>query len=556
MTLPVRNSAILLVDDEPGVTSALRRLLAPEGYKLFQAANAEEGLAVLQWEPVDVVISDMRMPGQNGAEFFEHVAARWPETVRILLTGYADMDSTVAAVNRGHIHAYITKPWDSEQVKRMVADALERKHQRELHRRLDAFQRIRRAEHAVQNDGGMHELLQRIVADAVALTGAVRGAVVLFQEGQPLLTTVQDWDEKQVCALVEGSVLPDGVISHCLTIINDVTQGILFLAPPPDSGFSEEQRLILAAYAAEAEHVIERGLLLESLHENNRLLRREMEEHRTALTQLQEAHTQLLQSEKMAAIGQLAAGVAHEINNPVGYVNSNLGTLRGYVESLFTMLDAYGDAKLADEQQATRLAELRKKLELDYLKQDALELLDETQDGVQRVRRIVQDLKDFSHVDEAKWQWADLHKGLDSTLNIVWNELKYKAEVIKEYGALPEVECIASQLNQVFMNLLVNAAHAIEERGTITLRTGHDGDTVWVQVADTGKGIPPENMQRIFEPFFTTKPVGKGTGLGLSLSYGIVKRHGGTLGVESRVGTGTTFTLRVPVRQPEAGAVD
>jgi signal transduction histidine kinase len=540
------------VDDEPGVTSALRRLLAPAGYRLFQAANAEEGLAVLQWEPVDVVISDMRMPGQNGAEFFEHVAARWPETVRILLTGYADMDSTVAAVNRGHIHAYITKPWDSEQVKRMVADALERKRQRELHRRLDAFQRIRKAEHDLQREGGVGELLRHIVADAVSLTGAARGAVVLFQEGQPLRTTVQDWDEKQVCALVEGGVLPDGVISHCLTIINDVTQGILFLAPPPNSGFSEERRLILASYAAEAEHVIERGLLLESLHENNRLLRSEMEEHRTALKQLQEAHTQLLQSEKMAAIGQLAAGVAHEINNPVGYVNSNLGTLRGYVENLFMMLDAYAEVVIVDEQQAAKIVALKKELELEYLRQDAVELLEETQEGVQRVRRIVQDLKDFSHVDETKWQMADLHKGLDSTLNIVWNELKYKAEVIKEYGALPEVECIASQLNQVFMNLLVNAAHAIEERGTITLRTGHDGDTVWVQVADTGKGIPPENMQRIFEPFFTTKPVGKGTGLGLSLSYGIVKRHGGTLGVESQVGVGATFTLRVPVRQPEA----
>jgi signal transduction histidine kinase len=178
----------------------------------------------------------------------------------------------------------------------------------------------------------------------------------------------------------------------------------------------------------------------------------------------------------------------------------------------------------------------------------------ETKDGVARVAKIVQDLKDFSHVDEAEWQWADLHKGLDSTLNVVWNELKYKAEVVKEYGELPVVECLPFQINQVFMNLLVNAAHAIEERGTITLRTGTAGDEVWIEVADTGSGIPPENLGRIFDPFFTTKPVGKGTGLGLSLSYGIMQKHHGRIEVTSEPGRGTTFRIVLPGRQPQTGA--
>jgi signal transduction histidine kinase len=169
------------------------------------------------------------------------------------------------------------------------------------------------------------------------------------------------------------------------------------------------------------------------------------------------------------------------------------------------------------------------------------------------VKNIVQDLKDFSHVDEAEWQWSDLHHGLDSTLNIVWNELKYKAEVVKEYGAPPEIECIPSQLNQVFMNLLVNAAHAIENRGTITIRTGHDGDGAWVEITDDGKGIAPEHLERIFDPFFTTKPVGKGTGLGLSLSYGIVKKHKGRIEVDSRPGMGARFRVWLPVRQGEKG---
>ncbi|MEW5944004.1 MAG: ATP-binding protein, partial [Pseudomonadota bacterium] len=177
-------------------------------------------------------------------------------------------------------------------------------------------------------------------------------------------------------------------------------------------------------------------------------------------------------------------------------------------------------------------------------------LMSESKEGISRVKQIVQNLKDFSHVGaEDEWQWADLHKGLDSTLNIVWNELKYKAEVVKEYGNLPEVECLPSQLNQVFMNLLVNAGHAIEERGVITIRTGVEGEQVWVEIADTGKGIAPEHLSKIFDPFFTTKPVGKGTGLGLSLSYSIVQKHQGRIEVHSEVGKGAAFRVWLPQRR-------
>jgi signal transduction histidine kinase len=176
--------------------------------------------------------------------------------------------------------------------------------------------------------------------------------------------------------------------------------------------------------------------------------------------------------------------------------------------------------------------------------------MSESREGIKRVRKIVQDLKDFSRVDaDRDWELADLHTGLDSTLNIVSNEIKYKADVVKEYGELPLVECLLSELNQVFMNLLMNASHAIEgARGRIVLRTGTAGDEVWVEVSDTGGGIAPENLGRIFDPFFTTKPVGKGTGLGLSLSYGIVKKHHGRFDVRSTVGQGTTFRMTIPVR--------
>ncbi len=281
-------------------------------------------------------------------------------------------------------------------------------------------------------------------------------------------------------------------------------------------------------------------------------LKRQYQQLEALHRQLQEAQGQLLQSEKLASIGQLAAGVAHEINNPIGYVHSNLGSLENYIRDLFSIIEVYeaAERKLAAETEAcAEVAEIRRRLDLPYLKEDIPVLMNESREGITRVRKIVQDLKDFSRLDSSPdWQKADLHRGLDSTLNIVQNEIKYRAEVVRDYGDIPEVECLPSQLNQVFMNLLVNAAHAIEgPRGTITVRTGCSGDDVWVEVSDTGKGIPEDVLVRIFDPFFTTKPVGQGTGLGLSLAYGIVQKHNGRIEVSSEVGKGTTFRITLPV---------
>jgi two-component system NtrC family sensor kinase len=268
---------------------------------------------------------------------------------------------------------------------------------------------------------------------------------------------------------------------------------------------------------------------------------------------LEAAQNQLLQSEKMATIGQLAAGVAHEINNPVSFVNSNLGALQRHTDGMLKLLAAYAcvESSLAQEALAD-IEQLKQEIDVAYLSDDIGELLAESLDGLQRVKRIVQDLKDFSHVDESERQWADLEAGIESTLRVVWNELKYKAEVVKEFSGIPPIECLPSQLNQVFMNLLVNASHAIGEHGRITIRTGQDAATVWVEVEDNGSGIEQQHLGRIFEPFFTTKPVGKGTGLGLSLSYGIVQKHGGSITVSSERGRGTLFRVVLPKSAPGA----
>ncbi len=258
---------------------------------------------------------------------------------------------------------------------------------------------------------------------------------------------------------------------------------------------------------------------------------------------LSTTQSQLLQSEKMASIGQLAAGVAHEINNPIGFVNSNLGTLERYITDLNRVLAAY------ERNEAAEIAGIKHEIDLPYLLSDIPCLLKESQDGLARVKRIIQDLRDFSHVDESTWQRANLEQGLERTLNVAWNEIKYKAEVKKEFAGLPEVMCMPSQLDQVFLNLLINAAQAIPETGTITLRTGVDGAQVWIEIADTGKGIPAEHLGQIFDPFFTTKPVGQGTGLGLSVSYGIVQKHRGHIEVKSEVGKGTAMRIYLPIEQ-------
>lgn len=284
--------------------------------------------------------------------------------------------------------------------------------------------------------------------------------------------------------------------------------------------------------------------------EENKKLERALIEVRENHQQLKDVHIQLVQAEKMASVGQLAAGIAHEINNPLAFVSSNMGTLRKYVDRILSIMKHYEnviDKTIVDEAALTTLDQLKKKLQFEFVCDDLKNVLSDSDEGLNRVRNIVVDLLGFSRAGVDSIEKADINKALESTLNIANHELKYKATVIKDFADLPLVECMPSRLNQVFINLILNAAHALEVNGEIQIRTRKSNRYVVISIIDNGCGIAPENMNRIFEPFFTTKGVGKGTGMGLSLSYSIIEKHGGSIDVESEVGKGTCFNINLPI---------
>lgn len=267
--------------------------------------------------------------------------------------------------------------------------------------------------------------------------------------------------------------------------------------------------------------------------------------------QLKESQARIIQQEKMASIGQLAAGVAHEINNPMGYITSNMNSLWKYAEKLAQFIEIQEQTieMCADEATKASIVELKRQIKLDFVMKDFRELITESLEGSKRVSKIVQDLKSFSRAESIDPVSSDLNECIKRTINVVKNEIKYVAELDLQLGDIPLVVCHPQQISQVIMNLLVNAAHAIAEKGVITLVTCHDDTSVNIIIQDTGSGIPPENIEKIFEPFFTTKEAGKGTGLGLAISNDIIRKHGGDLTVNSEVGKGTAFTVRLPINQ-------
>ena len=387
--------SILVVDDEKNNVELLHEVLHHE-YEVHKAYNANEALDILKAKNIDLIISDQRMPGTSGVELFSKVAECCPRVGKVLLTGHHDDETLIDAVNVGSIDRYITKPFKSNSLMKIVVEVLNKREQRAV----------------------------------------------------------------------------------------------------------EERKNI---------------------------------------------ESQLAFTAKMASLGDLVAGTAHELNNPLGFIHANLGNLDKFFRKILSLIETCDNADIPEKAKGIIDAK-KEEIKYDYLKGRILEMIDRSRDGSERMKEIISDLKAFARQDALKAAEADINKSIDTTLHIIHNEHKNRIEISKQYGPLPLVTCYISKLNQVFLNLLVNACHSIEDKGKITIKTSTEAGNVIIKISDTGGGMSEEVREKIFEPFFTTKEEGKGTGLGLSISKGIIEKHKGTISLESTPGKGTTFTIQIPIK--------
>jgi two-component system, NtrC family, sensor kinase len=404
---------ILIVDDSATVRKSFSRLLCLR-YDCYEAQNVTEAFEQLKKRPIDLVITDVIMPGLSGVELLRKVMDIYPHTAVIVVSGVDRPQRALDAVRLGAFD-YLIKPCDPDVLELTVNRALERRS---------------------------------------LLMNAVKYKADLEARNEELV-----------------------------------------------QGKAELQRL----------------------------------------------QAQIVQNEKMASLGQLAAGIAHEINNPVGFVYGNLDLLNECVNDILKLVKFYDDAELPINT-ANGAAYLKEQINYETTVDDLTGIIADCRNGVERVRDIVQNLRTFSRLDEAEFKNTEIHEGIDSTIRLLSRYFSGgNIRLVREYGDVPAFEAFSAQLNQVWMNLLVNAAQSIgADYGEVRITTKADEESICVAVTDTGGGIDNINLTRIFDPFFTTKPVGEGSGLGLSIAFGIVERHGGRIDVKTELGKGTTFTVSLP----------
>jgi two-component system NtrC family sensor kinase len=564
---------ILIVEDDFISRNILKKVLAEMGQSVIDAENGEKGWEILKSKKIRLIISDWMMPGMNGLELCKKIRSEpFKEYVYVIMLTAKDRRADLMEVFSAGADDYIPKPFDPEELRARVMTGLRIIDLEERHNNL--------AQTLIESRNKL-----RIVIDSL------KEEIVSLDRDMRIVSVNRAFADKHQCNPRElvGKDCNDQMLAACdflrnegirtlmaevfdkaagqktmFTSTNDQGQPVfrqIQCMPVQDDGGKVIQVVVVS------QDVTEERRKTEEIHNlNERLLatsakiEAQNEELKNTLKRLEDTQAHMIQSEKMASIGQLAAGVAHEINNPTGFVSSNLKTLLDYQQDIAELIEKYhaftyslkNNGKLGSisnviQASIQELKTFEDDIDIQYIMEDITDLIGDCREGTDRIKKIVLDLKDFAHPGEDKIQSLDINTGLESTLNVVNNEIKYKATVKKEFGDIPEIKGFPQQLNQVFMNILVNAAQAIEKKGEIVIRTSRVDDKVEVKISDTGSGIAEENLQKIFDPFFTTKDVGKGTGLGMNIAYNIVKKHQGTIAVDSQIGKGTTFTIMLPV---------
>lgn len=586
---------ILLVDDDEDDFLIVRSLLSKvEGQfqHLTWSSSYDAALEAMQKKAYDVYLVDYRLGARDGLSLLREAREQGCREPMILLTGQGGHRIDLEAMRAGAADYLVKGEIDASMLERSIRYAVERAHTLETlsrqtaklaasNRELEEKDRLLAAYHQIGrvtlSSLDLDEVLDNLATHIVEV-GIFRSIMIALvnekakqveivrsfvrQNGPKVMTSKSDiiglcygLGDENITAevartgqmqIVEGwDTRFDSKVDTPKTCKNKVSFFI-----PVKQGDRVLAVLATAARTVEKAEVLHRIEIMHPLLDQVAIAL----DHANTNRQLKEAQAHLIQWEKMASLGQMAAGIAHEINNPVGFVMSNLQTLGDYVATFKRTLEAHqalfeavkeADGEARDEA-IEQIEGICSKEDLGYVLNDVDALISESRDGIQRVKEIVQGLKNFARMDGCKLREADINASIEDALKIVWNEIKYKSRINKKLGPLPPVRCCPGQLSQVFINLLVNAAQAIAEHGEITVETQTTDAYVVVRVADTGTGIPQAIRHRIFEPFFTTKPAGKGTGLGLAISYSIIQAHKGKIEVESAEGKGTVFTVKIP----------
>ncbi len=520
--------SILIAEDDPVSRALLSKTLKKWGYNIFAANDGLEALELYKNNDISIVISDWLMPNMDGLALCEEIRKfiKNNYVYIIIITSKEQTSDIKEALDKG-ADDYITKPLDIERLKASIKTA----------RRIISLSE--NLNHEIEQNRLLLDNMQEglLKVDKYGVLSFVNDSLCkmlgyskkeLLGQHVRLLQEKEEKNKMQERLVRRKQGISDSYEMNYITKGGNAIPTIVSAKPVINSNGQYDGTVVVITDISRIKQAEQERKLIEA---------------------------QLRQSDKMASIGQLAAGVAHEINNPTGFVSSNLNTLSGYINNYNALLSEYRNLinQIEAEGEKSRYKNHFEKIkaqedgmDIDFIMDDISNLIQESREGTNRIKKIVQDLKDFAHPGEDKPKYADINKCIDSTLNIVWNEIKYKAQVTKDYGQIPDILCYPQQLNQVFANILVNAVQAITNKGEISIKTGLLNGRIEITISDTGSGIPKENISRIFEPFFTTKEVGKGTGLGLNVAYNIIKKHNGEITLKSKEGHGSSFIITLP----------
>ena len=597
---------ILVVDDDRFSRAILINALEKDGYICREAKDGVEAVEMYQEQPPDLILMDVEMPRMGGVEACRRIRELEDSfhVMILFITGHDESSDTIEQAFAAGGDDYLLKPVNLVVMRQRLGRLLE--HSALMRRILfqnDMLLQMRQISFDFLQERDVQATLGRVLQQSLRLTASALGSVYLLdekencmrlavQEGMPMEPIAacisrgrhmvgRAWEQAEPFFVNDYSIWEDRLqgsswsdLCHMAALPltrGGVVFGVMVLGRRREQGeFTEARKNVLVQLADLLALVVDDARIMEALEEEvkrRECVQREVEETNgelsLALTTLQQAQSKLVQQEKLAGVGQLAAGVAHEMNNPLGFVSSNFSMLQRYVERLCELIEAYKNAleqaevEEAVQEIAAGIREKEKSAKLELMLEDLPELFEETKDGIERIGKIVKALRVFSRVDSLEqFGEYDLNSGLDTTLIVARNEIKYVAKIEKKLAPLPMIQAIGSQINQVLLNFLVNAAQAIqsegrEGQGLIRIQTSQEDGWVRCSIYNDGPPIPENIRHRLFEPFFTTKPVGKGTGLGLSISYEIiVQKHHGEIFFTSGEG-GTEFVLRLPIMQSD-----